>query len=116
MAEGGQTDEFQLPNRRRSRLGERLIEAKRCGATQNLGPAARERRYRLQRAAGSVVLAATTLAPKNRRLLAPVPPKGCDILEERMNPCGILSAPSNQARPENGREQKHQKSERGRDQ
>ena len=27
--------------------------------------------------------------PKNRRLLAPVPPKGCDTLEERMNPCGF---------------------------
>ena len=36
-------DEFQLPNRWRSKLGEGLLDGKRCGATQNLGPAARQR-------------------------------------------------------------------------
>jgi hypothetical protein len=39
-------DEFALPDRWRSRLGEGLIEGKRCGVTQNLGPTARERRDR----------------------------------------------------------------------
>jgi hypothetical protein len=38
-------DEFQLPSKWRSKLGEGLIEGKRCGVTQNLGPAAREGRY-----------------------------------------------------------------------
>jgi hypothetical protein len=36
---------FGLPEKWRSKLGEGLIEGKRCGVTQNLGPAARERRY-----------------------------------------------------------------------
>jgi hypothetical protein len=39
----GVWDEFQLPNKWCSRLGEGLIEGKRCGATQNIGPAAQAR-------------------------------------------------------------------------
>jgi hypothetical protein len=42
-------DELQLPNRWRSRLGEGLIKGKRCGVTQNIGPAARQRRYGCRR-------------------------------------------------------------------
>jgi hypothetical protein len=38
-------DEFQLPNRWRSKFGEGLLDGKRCGVTQNLGPAARDRSY-----------------------------------------------------------------------
>jgi hypothetical protein len=34
-------DEFHLPNKWQSKLGEGLIEGKRCGMTQNLGPTAR---------------------------------------------------------------------------
>jgi hypothetical protein len=39
-------EEFRSPPKWRSRLGEGLIEGKRCGVTQNLGLAARERHYR----------------------------------------------------------------------
>jgi hypothetical protein len=39
-------DAFALPDKWRSRLGEGLIEGKRCGLTQNVGPAARERSHR----------------------------------------------------------------------
>jgi hypothetical protein len=39
-------EEFGLPCKWRSKLGEGLIEGKRCGVTQNLGPAARERHDR----------------------------------------------------------------------
>jgi hypothetical protein len=39
---------FGLPDRWRSRLGEGVIEGKRCGVTQNIGPAARNRRLRRQ--------------------------------------------------------------------
>lgn len=35
---------FNLPDKWRSKLGEGLIEGKRCGLTQNIGAAARERR------------------------------------------------------------------------
>jgi hypothetical protein len=38
-------EEFRLPHKWRSRLGEGLIEGKRCGVTQNIGPAARGRRF-----------------------------------------------------------------------
>ena len=37
-------EKFRLPHKWRSRLGEGLIEGKRCGITQNIGPAARQRR------------------------------------------------------------------------
>jgi hypothetical protein len=37
-------DEFRLPAKWRSKLGEGLIEGKRCGLTQNIGAAAQERR------------------------------------------------------------------------
>jgi hypothetical protein len=37
---------FKLPRKWRSRLGEGVIEGKRCGVTQNIGPAARARRRR----------------------------------------------------------------------
>ena len=40
-------DEFQLPRKWRSKLGEGLIEGKRCGVTPNIGPAARQRRSAL---------------------------------------------------------------------
>jgi hypothetical protein len=43
---------FALPGKWRSKLGEGLIEGKRCGLTENIGPAARERRY-YQRECGS---------------------------------------------------------------
>ena len=36
-------DEFSLPDKWRSKLGEGLIEGKRCGTTQNIGPTARLR-------------------------------------------------------------------------
>jgi hypothetical protein len=36
-------DEFHLPNRWQSKLGEGLIEGKRCGVTQNIGPTTRAR-------------------------------------------------------------------------
>jgi hypothetical protein len=36
---------FSLPDKWRSRLGEGMINGKRCGVTQNIGPSARERRY-----------------------------------------------------------------------
>jgi hypothetical protein len=39
-------EEFHSPLKWRSKLGEGLIAGKRCGATQNIGPAARERHYR----------------------------------------------------------------------
>jgi hypothetical protein len=39
-------EQFSLPKNWRSKLGEGLIEGKRCGLTQNIGPAARERRDR----------------------------------------------------------------------
>jgi hypothetical protein len=39
-------EEFRSPLKWRSELGEGLIEGKRCGVTQNLGPAAREGRHR----------------------------------------------------------------------
>jgi hypothetical protein len=35
---------FVLPHQWRSKLGEGVIDGKRCGVTQNIGPAARERR------------------------------------------------------------------------
>jgi hypothetical protein len=38
--------ELRSPLKWRSKLGEGLIEGKRCGVTQNIGPAARERRHR----------------------------------------------------------------------
>ena len=38
--------EFRLPQRWRSKLGEGLSEGKRCGVTQNIGPAAQQRRQR----------------------------------------------------------------------
>jgi len=38
-------DEFRLPHKWRSKLGEGLIEGKRCGVTQNIGPAARRRHH-----------------------------------------------------------------------
>lgn len=38
-------DAFALPVKWRSRLGEGLIEGKRCGVTQNIGPAARARGF-----------------------------------------------------------------------
>jgi hypothetical protein len=39
-------EEFHSPLKWRSKLGEGLIAGKRCGVTQNIGPAARERHYR----------------------------------------------------------------------
>ena len=39
----GVWDAFGLPHKWRSKLGEGWIEGKRCGATQNIGPAARQR-------------------------------------------------------------------------
>jgi hypothetical protein len=39
-------DEFKLPGKWQRKLGESLIEGKRCGVTQNVGPAARARHYR----------------------------------------------------------------------
>jgi hypothetical protein len=42
-------DAFGLPGKWRSKLGEGVIEGKRCGITQNLGPATRERRRQHQR-------------------------------------------------------------------
>ena len=39
-------DEFRLPDKWRSKLGEGVIEGKRCGATQNIGHAARTRSRR----------------------------------------------------------------------
>jgi hypothetical protein len=41
-------EKFRLPHKWRSRLGEGLIEGKRCGITQNIGPAARQRRVHRQ--------------------------------------------------------------------
>ena len=37
-------EEFRLPDKWRSRLGEGSIDGKRCGITQNVGPAVRQRR------------------------------------------------------------------------
>jgi hypothetical protein len=37
-------EKFRLPSKWRSKLGEGLIDGKRCGITQNIGPLARERR------------------------------------------------------------------------
>ncbi len=37
-------EEFRLPDKWRSRLGEGVIKGKRCGMTQDIGPAARRRR------------------------------------------------------------------------
>ena len=37
-------EQFQLPNKWRSKLGEGLIAGKRCGMTQNIGPATRRNR------------------------------------------------------------------------
>jgi hypothetical protein len=39
-------EEFRSPTKWRSKLGEGSIDGKRCGVTQNIGPAARERHYR----------------------------------------------------------------------
>jgi hypothetical protein len=39
-------EDFRLPQKWRSKLGEGLIDGKRCGVTQNIGPAARSRRRR----------------------------------------------------------------------
>jgi hypothetical protein len=48
-------DSFGLPNKWRSRLGEGLIGGKRCGVTQNIGPAARKRKDRQSQRINSVV-------------------------------------------------------------
>jgi hypothetical protein len=40
---------FVLPDKRRSRLGEGAINGKRCGVTQNISAAARQRRHQLRR-------------------------------------------------------------------
>lgn len=45
-------EKFRLPHKWRSRLGEGLIEGKRCGITQNIGPAARLRALIKQARAG----------------------------------------------------------------
>jgi hypothetical protein len=42
-------DAFRLPDKWRSKLGEDVIEGKRCGITENIGPAVKERRCELQR-------------------------------------------------------------------
>ena len=39
-------EEFMLPTKWRSKLGEGMIDGKRCGVAQNIGPLARERRRR----------------------------------------------------------------------
>jgi outer membrane receptor protein involved in Fe transport len=41
-------DTFSVPDKWRSNRGEGVIDGKRCGTTQNIGPAARERRYARQ--------------------------------------------------------------------
>jgi hypothetical protein len=40
---------FRLPNKWRSKLGEGVIDGKRCGVTQNISAAARQRRHQLRR-------------------------------------------------------------------
>ena len=45
-------EKFRLPYKWRSRLGEGLIEGKRCGVTQNIGPAARLRTLIIQAKTG----------------------------------------------------------------
>ena len=46
LLKGGTTavwDAFDLPDKWRSKLGEGVIDGKRCGSTQSIGPAVRKR-------------------------------------------------------------------------